>query len=531
MHEVRNAETLLYGGRVYTMNDRVRREAVLIANDRIKAVGARVELEAMCGSDCAKIDLHGATVYPGFEDSHIHLAQWCIRQSEIDLFSVSTLEDALSLMAGRATEYRPGDWVRGGGWDKNVWGGFPTSRDLDKVFPDNPVVLGSKDGHSVWANGMAMKMAGITGETPDPPGGAILKDRNSEPNGILQDNAEGLVYKVVPERDLEYIVKALSDGFKLLLAMGVTAVQAAEGPATLRALQVLREREGLPVRVTMMVPTGVLPRVTGAGFRYRFGDEWLKIGPVKMFKDGSLGASTAWMYEPYEGQGEYRGLETMTTEENDSAVSAAVEAGFPVACHAIGDRACREALDSIEKAGKPQSPGARHRIEHAQLLTPSDIERFGSLGVIASVQPGHASADRYMADAQWGARARYAYAFKSLRDSGAVLAFGSDAPVEIPDPLLGIYSAVHRKRPSEMQSASWYPEERLSMFDAIAGYTSGAAYAVGDEGLRGTIAPGKLADLVVLSDDLFEVSGDRIMGLEVRFVMVGGKFALAKDGF
>ena len=208
-----------------------------------------------------------------------------------------------------------------------------------------------------------------------------------------------------------------------------------------------------------------------------------------------------------------------------------MEAGYPVACHAIGDRACSEALDSIEKAGKPGSPGARHRMEHAQLLTPADIERFGRLGVIASVQPGHASADRYMADAQWGKRARYAYAFKSLLDSGAVLAFGSDAPVEVPDPLLGIYSAVYRKRPSEPATEPWYPEERLSVFEAVAGYTSGAAYAVGDEGARGTISPGKLADLVVLSDDLFHVPEDRVMGLEVRFVMVGGKVALAKDGF
>ena len=293
MRKVCTVETLLFGGRVYTMEDDSAKEAVLVEGNRVKAVGTTDELKALCKDDCRKIDLRGAAVYPGFEDSHIHLSQWCIRQSEIDLFSVLTLDEALYFMSSRAKQYGPGEWVRGGGWDKNVWGGFPTRQDLDRVFPNNPVTLGSKDGHSVWVNSLALKKAGVGRQTVDPPGGAILRDGAGDPTGILQDNAEGLVYGACPDRDLEHTVKALSEGMKMLLAMGVTAVQVAEGPATLRALQVLREREGLPLRVTMMVPRGVLSRVTEAGFRYRFGDEWLKIGPVKMFKDGSLGASTA----------------------------------------------------------------------------------------------------------------------------------------------------------------------------------------------------------------------------------------------
>lgn len=524
-------QTLLYGCTVYTMEDSAPREAVLVQGDKVEAVGMKAQLEAACSPECGKVDLHGAAVYPGFEDSHIHLASWCLRQTEIDLFSVKTLDGALELMRERAKSVAHGEWVRGGGWDKNVWGRFPTASDLDHVFPDNPVILGSKDGHSVWVNTRALQEAGLTRETPEPPGGAILKDEGGNPNGILQDNAEGLVYRAMPAVGLEATVKALSDGMKMLLRMGVTAVQAAEGPGTLRALQVLREREGLPLRVTMMVPIDQLERVTQAGLRYRFGDEWLKIGPVKMFKDGSLGASTAYMYDPYEGRPGYFGLQTMTAEENDRAVKASVDAGFPVACHAIGDRACHEALNSIEQAGSPATPGARHRIEHAQLLKPEDFRRFGRLGVVASVQPGHASADRYVADEQWGKRARYAYAFRSLLENGAILAFGSDAPVEVPDPLLGIYSAVYRRRPSEPESTPWYPEESLSMFDAIAGYTKGAAYAVGDERLRGTIAPGKLADMVILGDDLMAAPEDRIMGLEVRGVMIGGKLALADGSF
>jgi len=535
MSDAASRQTLLFGGPVYTMEDDYPREAVLIAGDRIVHAGSQSVAEFISSPGCRKIDLKGAAVYPGFEDSHIHLAQWCFRQSEIDLFSVKSLHEALSLMRSRSTEFGPGEWVRGGGWDKNVWGCFPTATDLDSVFPANPVVLGSKDGHSIWVDSVALRISGITRDTVAPPGGAILKGSQGDPTGILQDNAEGLVYRAAPERDLEHTVRALSQGLKRLLSMGVTAVQVAEGAGTLRALQVLREREGLPVRVTMMVPTHGLREVTGSGFRYRFGDEWLKLGPVKMFKDGSLGASTAYMFEPYEGREGYTGLQTMTPEENDRVVREAVEAGFPVACHAIGDRACHEALDSIEKGGKPDAPGARHRIEHAQLLRPEDIERFGKLCVVASVQPGHATADRYTADEQWGKRARYAYAFKSLLSSGAVLAFGSDAPVEIPDPLLGIYSAVARKRPAEPESAPWYPEERLSMFEAVSGYTRGAAYAVGDERIRGAISSGKLADLVILSGDLFRMPEDDIMGLEVRGVVSGGRLsgdlALAAETF
>lgn len=524
-------QVLLFGGPVYTMEDEVPREAVLIEGQRVKAVGPLAELTPLCAPLCRKVDLRGAAVFPGFEDCHIHLASWCHRQDEIDLFTVTTLAEAIAAMKARAGDLRPGQWVQGGGWDKSVWGGFPSAPDLDAVFPQNPVLLESKDGHSIWVNTCAMRQAGVTRETADPPGGAVLKDQKGNPNGIFQDNAQAMIRKFEPDASLEDTVGALSRGLRLLLKMGLTAVQAAEGAWTLRALQVLREREGLPLRVTVMVPTGGLPRVAESGMRYRFGDEWLKLGPVKMFKDGSLGASTAYMFEPYEGQVDYRGLETMTPYENDAAVKAAVDAGFPVACHAIGDRACHEALDSIEKAGPAQVPGARHRIEHAQLLLPGDIARFGKLGVVASVQPGHATADRYMADDQWGKRARYAYAFGSLLKMGAVLAFGSDGPVEVPDPRLGVYSAVARKRPSEPQSKPWYPEERLSRFEAIRGYTAGAAYAVGDERIRGTIAPGKLADMVILSGDLMRVPEEEIMGLEVREVIVGGKFALAGDTF
>lgn len=520
-------ETLLYGCTVYTMEDREPREAVLVRGDTIRAVGARSELEEMCSPFCRKVDLHGAAVYPGFEDSHIHLSSWCERQAEIDLFSTKTLDEALCLMATKAADLPPGEWVRGGGWDKNVWGDFPTARDLDKVFPNNPVVLGSKDGHSVWVNSVALRIAGITRDTPVPPGGAVLTDPSGEPTGIFQDNAESLIRRVVPPLDLEATVGALKRGMGLLRRMGVTAVQVAEGASTLKALQLLREREGLPIRVTMMLPLGNLEQALDVGLRYGFGDEWLKIGPVKMFKDGSLGASTAYMFDPYEGRPGYLGLQTMTPEETDRAVKMASAAGFPVACHAIGDRACHEALNSIEKAGRPDSPGARHRIEHAQLLRPRDIPRFAELGVVASVQPGHASADRYMADEQWGERARYAYAFNSLKESGAVLAFGSDAPVEVPDPLLGIYSAVYRKRPSEPESEPWYPQERISVFSAVRGYTWGAAYAVGDEGLRGTIAPGKLADLVILDTDLLNASEERMRSARVLGVMVGGDLELA----
>lgn len=525
------SETLLYGGPIYTMTgtsqDPAPVEALLVRDGKVVMAGPLSHVEALAGKGCRRIDLEGRAVYPGFEDCHIHLAQYCQRLSEIDLFFAKTLEEALDIMRERALTVKPGEWVRGGGWDKNVWGGFPTAKDLDRVFPANPVILGSKDGHSCWANSEAMKLAGITRDTAAPPGGAILRDPDGNPTGIFQDNAEFLVWRAVPPDDTEHVISALDRGFKELLKMGVTAVQVAEGPETLRALQIMRERGQLPLRVTMTIPLDALDHARALGLRFGLGDEWLRLGPIKMFKDGSLGASTAYMFEPYEGSDSYVGLETLSPEETDDAVRRAVEAGFPVAMHAIGDRACHEALDAIEKWGKPMVPEAFHRIEHAQLLLPEDIKRMGKLGVIASVQPGHASADRYMADRQWGKRARYAYAFRSLHEAGSVLAFGSDAPVEIPDPLLGIYSAVFRKRPSEPESAPWYPEETLSMFQAVAGYTRGAAFAAGQSSVRGTLESGKLADLVILSGDLFAAREEEVMGLEVRGVMVGGEFVLA----
>jgi predicted amidohydrolase YtcJ len=519
-------QTMLIGGKVYTMADNVPREAILVEGNKIKAVGSVSFVESLASPGCKKIDISGCAVYPGFEDAHIHFSSYCATLVSINLVGTETLEEGLEVIR-KFLEKNPetGEWITGAGWDKFVYGRMPTAADLDRVIPNKPAVLAAKDGHSIWVNSVAMKIAGIDKNTPAPPGGAIIKDEKGEPTGVFQDNASGLIRKFVPARDRNSRLKTIKLGFESLIKMGITAVQVPEGATTLSDLLLLREKGQLPIRVTMMLPLRNLDDLAKLGMRYGFGDSYLKLGQIKMFKDGSLGASTAYMMDPYEGDDAYVGLETTSQADLIDAVKKCVDLGFPIACHAIGDRACKETLDAIELVGSP--PAGMHRIEHAQLLLPDDICRFAKLGVVASVQPGHASADRYMADAQWGPRARYAYAFGSLLKEKTCLAFGSDAPVEVPDPFLGIYSAVLRKRPSEPDSLPWYPEECMSVFDSIKAYTVETAKAVNDDGIRGTLTPGKLADLIITSRDLMTCDPEDIMETVVNGVMVDGQFLLA----
>lgn len=517
-------QLLVYGGPIYTLSEHGRVEALLIENGKVLAVGRKHDISRLCSSGAQSLHLDGRSVVPGMHDSHIHLNWWSLSNGQIDLRRAETIAEALEMIRAFAQGVPEGKWITGGRWDKSLWAEFPHCRDLDKVSLGHPVYLSSKDGHSAWANSLAMQLAGITENVQCPPGGAILRDESGALTGVFQDAAMALVAEHVPAPEFEDLVSAVEKGIQQLWALGLTGAHVVDGASGFRVARALWERGRLRFRISASLSDSVMKQAIDAGLAQGFGDEYLFFGPIKMFKDGALGSSTAYMIEPYEHLPGYRGLEVMTRDELVDAVRTAVTGGFATAVHAIGDLACREVLDVFEMfRAQSQHKRLRHRIEHAQLLTESDLPRFRELDVVASVQPSHVVADRYMADREWGKRARWAYPFQSLVQSGAVLAFGSDGPVDEPDPIYGIHCAVNRNAPGEAEALAWYPEERMSVADSLIAYTRGAAYSIGREHMMGDLAPGKLADFVVLSLDPMAIPKDEIMSVKVEATVVGGQ--------
>jgi predicted amidohydrolase YtcJ len=427
--------------------------------------------------------------------------------------------------------------VRGGGWNNNLWSppDFPTRQDLDRVAPDNPVFLDRKDLHSVWVNTEALRRANITRDTPDPPGATIGRDEQGEPNGMLFESAVSLVRRAIDEPP-EDAVTALRRGFDSLLAMGITGVHVPEGPETFGALQMLDFGDVLPLRVVMLLPIYRLEEAIALGLRAGFGSERLRVGPVKIFSDGSLGSQTAEMLQPYEGNPSNMGIGTIPQDELERSIIEAARAGIPSAVHAIGDAANRRVLDAFEKAREvvhtdSESSPLIHRIEHAQLVHPDDFPRFAALGVVASMQPLHATSDMRAADRLWGSRARYSYAWRSVLDAGGVLAFGSDAPVETPDPFAGIHAAVTRQDEHDQPDGGWYAEERITVEEAVRAYTEGAAQSAPYlPGVTGTLSPGAVADLLVLDGDIFEIAPPEVRRVRPVATVVGGRAAYDPQG-
>lgn len=516
---------LVYGGPIYTMSSAGCVEAMLVKDGKVAALGPREVVESIMPAGCDVINLDGRAVLPGMQDCHIHLCGWALGRRQVDLKNARTVEEALEIVRKAAEAASPGEWILGGGWDKSIWVEFPDRRDLDRVSCGHPVFLSSKDGHSAWANTLALEIAGITEDTKSPPGGAILRDRTGRLTGILQDTAKQLLREHIPSASLDQYTEAVAEGIRYLQSLGLTGAHVVDGVLGLKVAQSVQEKGLLDFRLAVCLPVDALKEAVAVGLRQGFGNDYLFLGPIKMFKDGALGSSTAYMIEPYEHIPQYRGLEVMTHDQLMEAVGLAIAGGFATAIHAIGDLACRDTLDVLEHySTESQRLGLRHRIEHAQLLTERDVPRFAKIGVIASVQPSHAVADRYMADREWGRRARWAYPFESLRASGAVLAFGSDAPVDDPDPVYGIHCAVNRNAVGESQMMAWYPQERMNVTDAVWAYTVGAAYSVNRENVLGDLSPGKFADFVVLSRDLMRLPPEEIKTAQVAATVVGGKF-------
>ena len=510
--------------------------AIAVIDDKIVAVGSYADVQSVLSCGYRKVDLQGLTVVPGFTDCHIHLLWYALKFSQVDLGCVESIEEVKKRIRKAALQSKEGQWIMGHGWSHAcLANAHPHRTQLDDAAPNNPIVLFSKDRHSIWVNSIALAMASIDKNTPDPDGGVIERDSNThEPTGILRENAQPLISRVIPEPDFGMCKEAIAHVIPYLHQLGIAGIHDCGDEVSFGALQELLAEDSLNLRICEMLPLHNLDAAIKLGIRTGFGNARLRIGPLKVFVDGALGSGTAALLEPYLDNPDNLGVCAITQEELTDIIVRASKSGISVAAHAIGDRAVRMALDALEKSETHRRPDDiqffRNRIEHAQLVLPVDLGRFASLGVIASIQPVHATSDRYMADKAWGTRSSIGYTMRSLAENGVRLAFGSDAPVEEPDPIQGIFAAVARKRHDELSQPGWHTEQCLTVEEGVRGYTAGAAYASGEEHIKGSIAPGKLADFVILSKDIFTVNPLEIADTKVLGTVVGGKAVFDQIG-
>ena len=519
-------------GRITTLDPRrPEAEAMLAVDGHVELVGRTADVRDAAAriSKFETLDLAGRRAVPGFTDSHIHFVNYGLNLERVELTGAASLDVVQQRSGAAARAAAPGEWVRGWGWDHSVWSEprFPDRHALDDVALHVPVALRRKDGHMTWLNTAALAAASVTATTPDPPGGRIGRDTHGMPDGLLFENAQELVQRVMPAVTSEQAERAARRAQAELHRFGVTGIHVPEGAFAFRALQALDRSGDLALRVTMMLTYDGLDEAIETGLTSGFGGAFLRVGPVKLFVDGSLGSETAAMLAPFE-RSENLGILTVPEPEIERAVDRAARAGLACAIHAIGDRANRVVLDAFERTREAWAPrDLRQRIEHAQVLHPVDVPRFAQVGVIASMQPIHTTQDMDLVDRLWGERGRYAYAFRSLRDTGARLAFGSDAPVETPDPLAGLYAAVERRRHDGRPTGAWYAQERLTVLETLEAYTVGAAYAAGLERCAGRLAPGYWADLTVLTEDVVSAEPDRLSRARVAHTVVGGQIVFS----
>lgn len=469
-------------------------------------------------------DLEGALVLPGLIDAHVHLMWYALSLKELDLRGLSK-EQLLTCLAERGAHTPAGSWIRGRGWDQNLWpdGRFPTAADLDSVVSHAPVLLTAKNAHAAVANTLALQLAGIRATTPDPDHGRLGRSGDGSPDGMLFERAIEMVLSAIPEPDPSEVAASLDEVQEHLLAAGLTGIHDVDAGPAFAAFQKLHQEDRLKVRVVKYIQSDALEGALAVGLRSGFGTEMLRFGGLKLFADGALGARTAALFAPYEGEPENTGALTLEPEQLRGIVQRAVKGGMAVEVHAIGDRAVHEVLNAFEDV-RPDGRGLRHRVEHVQLISPGDLPRMTRLGVIASMQPVHATHDWAMAERYWGTRTAFAYPWLSLLRAGVPLAFGSDAPIESFNPLLGLYAAVTRRHEADGSPGpdGWHPEQRLTLVQAVKAYTRGAAYAAGMEGVVGTLSPGLCADLVVLDCDIFELPPEALLEARVLRTMVGG---------
>jgi predicted amidohydrolase YtcJ len=508
--------------------------AVAITDDTISAVGDSAEIAPLAGPETKFLANGQAMVTPGFMDGHLHFLDGGFQLASVDLRPANAKAEFIERVAAFVSERKPGEWVTGGDWDHERWPGTPLPRKdwIDSVTPDNPVLLYRLDGHMALANSAALCLAGVTKATKDIPGGVIVRDpKTGEPTGVLKDEAMGPVQAVIPESTDEQRDAALRRALEHAASHGVTAFAHVSAPLAELSAYLRAKRAGtLTARAALYFPIESWKQVADSVERLGRGDDWVWIGGVKGYMDGSLGSTTAFFYQPYEDDPTTSGLLTTPEDSMRAWIGAADSAGLQVVVHAIGERAnglLLQIFDSVARAHGTRD--RRFRVEHAQHLRREDIGRFADLGVVASMQPYHAIDDGRWAEKRIGPeRIKTTYAFRSLLDDDAVLAFGSDWTVAPIEPLLGIYAAVTRRTLDGKNPRGWVPDEKITVEEALRAYTAGNAYGVFAENRRGRIAPGYLADLVLLDRDLTRVPPEELDQAAVKATIVGGRVVYSK---
>ncbi|RLD07108.1 MAG: amidohydrolase [Chloroflexota bacterium] len=523
-----NATQILHSGKIYTLNpQQPTATAIAIREGKILQVGDDEEIiQAFLGAK--KQHLGGNTIIPGLTDAHLHLKHYALNLQKVDC-ETDTRAECLRRVAKRARQTPPGTWILGHGWNQNAWPeSYGSAADLDAVAPHHPVYLTAKSLHAAWGNSRAFGVANINAQTPDPPGGWLSRDIHGHPTGLLFENAMSLVSDTIPEPSVPKLAEALREAQSALLKMGLTGVHDFDRRLSFAALQTLHAQRELKLRVLKNIAIENLPHAIELGLRSGFGDDMLRMGGIKTFADGALGPQTAAMLEPYQGTTDQRGVLLFTASELFEECRRAAQNGLSMAIHAIGDRANRIVLDAYAQTRDYERehhlPRLRHRIEHVQLIAPEDAARLSQLDVIASMQPLHATSDMETADKYWGERAAHSYAWQTMLQHRTKLIFGSDAPVEVPNPFWGIHAAVTRRRPDGTPGPEgWFPSQRLSVGAALRAYTSGPAYAAGMEDRLGMLAPGYRADLLVLEVDPFACPPEELRGMLPVATMVEGE--------
>lgn len=526
------ADLIITHANIWTLDDKQpQAQAVAVFGDRIIAVGSNAEIAALRGPVTRMIDAGGKLLLPGFNDAHVHFVSGGLQLDSVQLNDVTSLEEFVRRIAERAKKTPKGEWIQGGDWDETKWPGsvLPTKELIDPVTPDNPVFLSRYDGHSSLANSAALKLAGVTARTPDPPGGTIVRDAQGNPTGDLKDAATDLVYKVIPPLSHAQVLRAVKRALEHAASVGVTSVQNMDPDyADIAAYAELLQAGELTTRIYAAPLITQVDDQVKIGIRHTFGGPYLRIGAVKAFADGSLGSRTAYFFEPFSDQPGNHGLlsdEMQPLSLMRDRMMKADAAGLQICTHAIGDQAISMILDLYTEVVKANGGADRRfRIEHAQHMAAKDFDRFAQLNVIASVQPYHAIDDGRWAEGYIGHdRTSRTYPFRTFLNHGVHLAFGTDWDVAPLNPLLTVYAAVTRATLDGKNPNGWFPEQRLTVEESVRAYTMGSAYAEFQEKEKGSITPGKLADMVILSDDIFSLDPAKIRDVKVLKTIVGGK--------
>ena len=527
------ADMVLIHGKIFTVDAaQPWAQAVAIRDGKFVAVGKDEEIKKLIGQETEVIDLGGKLALPGFNDAHLHFTNGGLYLLGIDLRPARDEKEFARILKEYIYKVPKGEWVSGGNWDHENWPSkkHPRKEMIDPFTADHPVMVSRLDGHMALANSLALKLAGITRDTPDPQGGEIVKDKKTgEPTGILRDTAMALVDKVIPPLSRDKRERAIRAAMRHSLELGVTSIQDNSSAEDLEVYQELLRKGELGVRINAWRGADTWGEFQRIGITAPYGDPFLRLGTVKLFVDGSMGAGTALFFEPYADDPATSGLPIHTPEQLQTLVRNADAAGLQVAAHAIGDKANAWVLEAFAKARAANGlRDARHRIEHSQVVRPDDVKRFAELGVIASVQPCHCIDDMRWAEKRIGKRVDDAYRWRSFLEAGVGLAFGTDWDVEPLDPRLGLYAAVSRELPGGGPVGGWHPEEKLSLAQAIEMYTLGSAYAEFQETLKGSVQKGKFADLVVMERDLFSIPKKDILTTPVAMTLLNGKMVFRR---